>query len=490
MPITSMALKATGILLASLALLDLSAALTLQAGEESDKPLLFASEAEHGVVDLGDCARFRRFEAKLKPGQSLALMSIGGSTSAGAGLESWSEHYLHQIKDALNKRFGTKATVYKTAVGATGSSYYAHCVAAHLPAQADLILGEFAVNDMWGEAGPKQHYPYEDTVLETLLTNVAHSGRDPLFVSANFIAQSNNTLEEESDCGIEKPRTGLEINGYRDMYRKHGVPILSVKDTYKELQCDKRKMFRRTNRNGHPHPTEHKAIAELFMKWVTMADKSCPKGSAVELSLGADLEKKHELHQWQASKDPLHPAMQGPINCKTTLAPRKEGAFLYPVGGDESVTYAADPVVDGLETGVPQNVHDTAGWQLKAMNNSVDKIKADGHHLREDMKLRWQPTVEGIPLKLKTEVSKNGMIGMIYFEAKDAGQFEVSLWQNGQKTYRGSRLLSASSNTCHTRADVLWTGLPAGEYEVRVQTKKLTEDPKQNCIGVVGLSSA
>merc|ERR1719428_2498753 len=127
--------------------------------------------------------------------------------------------------------------MHKHAVGATGSDYYAHCIMAHVPVdtKADVIFGEFAINDAGGRSRLEKHAPYEDSVLETLLTNVANAGQNPLFVSSNFYAEARRETTA-GKCSVNIV-TGLDVNGYRAMYKKHGVPVLSLSDPFQHEEC-------------------------------------------------------------------------------------------------------------------------------------------------------------------------------------------------------------------------------------------------------------
>lgn len=77
---------------------------------------------------------------------------LGGSISAGIGAEdapAWVDRLEQYLKDSYHKLAGVNVTVNNGAVPGTTSAYMAACVNLHVPADTDIVVIEYSVNDEW-----------------------------------------------------------------------------------------------------------------------------------------------------------------------------------------------------------------------------------------------------------------------------------------------------------------------------------------------------
>ena len=126
-----------------------------------------------------------------------------------------------------------------------------------------LPNAQFAINDMNRQYGPHLYAPNEASVLSGLLANVREAATDPaFFLSANFIG-----TEARKPC-----QSGLDVPGFRKMYEKAEVPVLSVADALDQTTCPQSDLWGRTQ---HPNARMHGLLADLFARWLESANATC-----------------------------------------------------------------------------------------------------------------------------------------------------------------------------------------------------------------------
>jgi DNA polymerase alpha subunit B len=75
---------------------------------------------------------------------------VGGSISAGTGAEdapAWVDRLETYLKETYGKVANVNVTVNNGAVPGTTSAYMSGCVNLHVPADADIVVVEYTVND-------------------------------------------------------------------------------------------------------------------------------------------------------------------------------------------------------------------------------------------------------------------------------------------------------------------------------------------------------
>jgi lysophospholipase L1-like esterase len=82
--------------------------------------------------------------------KKLTVAVVGGSISAGTGAEdapAWVDRLETYLKETYGKVANVNVTVNNGAVPGTTSAYMSGCVNLHVPADADIVVVEYTVND-------------------------------------------------------------------------------------------------------------------------------------------------------------------------------------------------------------------------------------------------------------------------------------------------------------------------------------------------------
>lgn len=104
-------------------------------------------DLDNGISYLGAAERIRRVMNKIKQGQKIKVVTIGGSITSGQGCPDapyWGK-YLFGLMEAT---YGAEhLETVNGAVGGTISAYMSVCHNMHVPADADLVFVEYSIND-------------------------------------------------------------------------------------------------------------------------------------------------------------------------------------------------------------------------------------------------------------------------------------------------------------------------------------------------------
>eukprot|EP00887_Chlorella_sp_A99_P000470 scaffold17.g470.t1 len=251
-------------------------------------PLLDPRALQRGVLQHGDPARLRRFVARLLQGKPAVVAAVGGSISVGRGAAnqpgidtSWPS-YLDQFERWLRAAFpASRARLVNAAQGGTTSNMFDSCAESLVPADADLVVVEFALND-----GTMAHCTVDDNgrtdqgsiparaAYERLLRKLQRLPRRPAVVvmqSYSFIRGSTGAFHKSAEN---------DMDVFASYY---GLPVLSVRAAMYHLMAQNRPGYRvdlvrsdnkrRTQPTdlffwdiSHPYgPTGHRYMAELLI---------------------------------------------------------------------------------------------------------------------------------------------------------------------------------------------------------------------------------
>ncbi|KAK3267498.1 hypothetical protein CYMTET_22694 [Cymbomonas tetramitiformis] len=98
-------------------------------------------------VSQGDLPLSSRLLEKLKSGKPISIAAIGGSVTKGRNAAR-EERYLFQLARWLQTAFPAQHMVHNGGVSASPIKYMNLCVREHVPADVDLVIVEYAVNQM------------------------------------------------------------------------------------------------------------------------------------------------------------------------------------------------------------------------------------------------------------------------------------------------------------------------------------------------------
>ncbi|KAK3754320.1 hypothetical protein QZH41_006116 [Actinostola sp. cb2023] len=169
---------------------------------------------------------------KVRARRPLTMVVIGGSNSAGGGLDNDGQKYFNLIAESWNKDIyrmtGSTLTVHSMAIGGSGSDFFLMCLQNYLPQQPpDIVLVEEAVNDH-GRIYGKAAQPMELLTRRLLLLP-----SKPLVTYVNFVNPSlrNGTIGN-TEC------TNMENLGFDELAKHYGIPYFSMKDFVCPLTSD------------------------------------------------------------------------------------------------------------------------------------------------------------------------------------------------------------------------------------------------------------
>lgn len=224
-------------------------------GQETlDRSLLFE----------GSGARVRRALGKARAGLPLKLGILGGSVSACHGVHpspEWHQGdpegpgcYTTLLQWWIDNTFGDGGAeghqIENGAIGGMDSSYYAFCGTRHIPADVDLIILEFDVNDQ--ASSIYQHF--FDQLLRVLLELPSQPAVVILGAWSPLVAQ---------DQGYADPQVvHLPIAHYYD------IPYISLKramfNTYLRFPSSTKRSFFQPD-GVHPNIRGHRVLADILI---------------------------------------------------------------------------------------------------------------------------------------------------------------------------------------------------------------------------------
>ena len=438
---------------------------------------------ELGVQTLGDCKQRHDFGLKLSLRQQLSMLIFGGSNAAGAELANEVETFSSLAARALEQQYNLpRVDITNVAIGTTGADYWAHCCAAYLRQSVDLIFVETSFNDVEHEYGANVYRPNQPSVLTTLFSTIRLHAPDALIISANLIVTPS--LAAKHINGYRRNCTSAldSIDGYTAALNQASVPILNIARAF--VPCDTTRAL--WARRGHANALQHRALADVFIRWLTLSAEHCSGAvpAPQQLPLSSTL-----AGAWlRPSLSKFHPAMSAQLSCRTTINPLVAGALLLPLQEGESC--ASSPASrragnlrfmrDGNRTRVPGwRVDDS--WHIADSSPGIEKGRVG--------KLRWVPTEKWAPLRISVEVGAGGLVGLAYFADPTQGSFHAKILRcpsqhEGKLVAYEKVMLTAHSSRRMTKTDLLYAHLDAGHYELRITSHSVPG------VGLIGVSYA
>ncbi|CAL5223929.1 g6531 [Coccomyxa viridis] len=229
----------------------------------SSSPDMLKQATRHWGQPAGLQGVFR----KLMQGELVRVVAIGGSVTTGMGARNLTEAYPYRIVQWL-RSLGTderpaKVEFVNSAVSATTSSYTSQCMHDFVPADADLVLVEFSVND-W-EVVDAQNFAWMDNSLrrgfERLIRKLLGMDSSPAVLLLHWWAPLHfkssfwNVAEDELDT----------IGSYYDLqsisYRNAMYKLIMADQPgfrLEEIMCD----------IVHPNPLGHRYFADLVIGYM------------------------------------------------------------------------------------------------------------------------------------------------------------------------------------------------------------------------------
>ncbi|KAL4444598.1 hypothetical protein ABPG77_002415 [Micractinium sp. CCAP 211/92] len=240
-----------------------------------------ARQLEKGIVGYGDRARARRAFSKLMRGEPITAAVLGGSVTFGQGArQPGVTDYASRALAWINATFPHPGHVLvRSGVGGAISSYFALCTELHMPSDADLVILEFAVNDV----NPDHRRGHERLIRKLLafprrpaVVEMVHY-RQPWAPSApevpfRWMNDDENAIQAAyyrlphlavrslvwGQMQVPRPE---QLSGEDPNDHLHGYP--SVDDI-----PGGRFSFMYLDAFGHPNEQGHRWISELVIHWM------------------------------------------------------------------------------------------------------------------------------------------------------------------------------------------------------------------------------
>jgi lysophospholipase L1-like esterase len=217
---------------------------------------------------VGDQARLQRLIQKGRAGSPVTLAAIGGSITQGTGATSTSECYASLVQDWWNTTFPSSAsTLVNAGIGATGSDYGSLRVERDvLSKNPDLVIIEFAVNDLGNEAGLSDTY---EGVVRQVLDAPSH----PAVILLFMMTYGLPVVEDNMTAQPWQSAIGTNYN----------VPMVSYFDAIgPELTNGNITLSEITADDVHPSNLGHAYAAQFIAQNIQNAIDNFPAGSALE----------------------------------------------------------------------------------------------------------------------------------------------------------------------------------------------------------------
>jgi lysophospholipase L1-like esterase len=207
---------------------------------------------------INENARLQQTLAKLRRGETVSIVAIGGSITTGHQARppesaGWAAHVKRWWQEKAGQT-GGKVNFYNSGASGTDSAFASIRIQEHaLQYEPDLVIVEFAINDQWLSSRVRQR-SFEG-VLRQLL---ADSQRSVIILSLNEKAYpEKSTFREQERIG-----------------RHYGIPVLAWAQWVKFSQWD-------TYFNGseaiHPNNEGHANIASGITGYLDAAWNSLPE---------------------------------------------------------------------------------------------------------------------------------------------------------------------------------------------------------------------
>lgn len=195
----------------------------LQHHHSSYRYMLSKQQRQRGISHFGSAERLRVALSRAITNKKLTVAVVGGSISAGTGAEdapAWVDRLETYLKETYGKVANVNVTVNNGAVPGTTSAYMSGCVNLHVPADADIVVVEYTVNDDQ-LALPAMDNPVRRP-YERLLRKLLSMPTSPAVVLLHAYAW----FRPEPTFGVFYSNSERDLNELAGYY---GLPVVSVK---------------------------------------------------------------------------------------------------------------------------------------------------------------------------------------------------------------------------------------------------------------------
>ncbi|KAJ7382172.1 hypothetical protein OS493_036605 [Desmophyllum pertusum] len=221
-----------------------------------------------GIANLGSAQRLKRVFKKALAGTDLNVLVVGGSISAGGGLEKDRGNvegvYHKAFSDWWNNTVAPITTsqlkINTVAIGGTDSEYFSYCIKNYMRSLPDIVIWELAANDYKRYTG-RDFAPAKP--LEQLTRIILSLPSHPALILANFFRGNYYKTAVDQDCPDSEDEGGKSIAQYYKLTSLSWRNVICSGENGKDL--DLKKLF--SSDGYHPSLLGHAQMSSLLISY-------------------------------------------------------------------------------------------------------------------------------------------------------------------------------------------------------------------------------
>ena len=222
-----------------------------------------------GIANLGTPERLVRVFQKTLGGTDLNVLVVGGSISAGGGLEKDRGNVEGVYHKAFTDWWNNTVTPITTsqlkinivAIGGTDSEYFAYCIKNYMRELPDIVIWELAANDYKRYEG-RSFVPAKP--LEQLTRIILNLPSHPALIFANFFRGDYYKTTVGQDCPDSEDEGGKTIAQYYKLTSLSWRNVICSPETENTLPV--KKLF--SSDGYHPSLLGHAQMSTLLISYL------------------------------------------------------------------------------------------------------------------------------------------------------------------------------------------------------------------------------
>ena len=228
-----------------------------------------ASMLRSGIANLGSPNRLKSIFRKALTGTDIDVLVVGGSISAGGGIEKDRGNvegvYHRALSDWWNKTVTPITTsqlkINAVAIGGTDSEYFSYCIKNYMRSLPDIVIWELAANDYQRYKG-RNFAPAKP--LEQLTRIILSLPSHPALIFANFFRGNYYRTTFGQDCPDSEDEGGKTIAEYYKLTALSWRNVICSSLAGQEL--DLKKLF--SSDGYHPSLLGHAQMSTLLISYL------------------------------------------------------------------------------------------------------------------------------------------------------------------------------------------------------------------------------
>lgn len=221
-----------------------------------------------GIANLGSPQRLKSVFKKALAGADINVLVVGGSISAGGGLEKDRGNVEGVYHKAFSDWWNNTVTPITTselkintvAIGGTDSEYFSYCIKNYMRSLPDIVIWELAANDYKRYQG-RDFAPAKP--LEQLIRIILGLRSNPALILANFFRGNYYKTAVGQDCPDSEDEGGESIAQYYKLTSLSWRNVICSQEDGKDLEL--KKLF--SSDGYHPSLLGHAQMSALLISY-------------------------------------------------------------------------------------------------------------------------------------------------------------------------------------------------------------------------------